>query len=61
MWYAIGMTKEQLVEDLKVMAEADMEHLMEALSKGDRVHAHTFVDSLIDSVRRIEDIEAGRE
>lgn len=50
------MTKEQLIEDYKVMAKANMEHLMDALSKGHRTLAHQHVDGVIDNVRRLQDL-----
>lgn len=43
------------LNDLNVMREADLEHLAEALRKGQRVEAHGFVDSIINLSRQIED------
>lgn len=53
------MTTEQLIEDLKVMIEADAGHLAGALLQGDRVLAHGFVDAIIDNRRQLEDLSRG--
>lgn len=50
------MTKEQMIEDLKVMIIADREHFEEALRNGKRVQAHGFVDAIIDNVRKLQDL-----
>jgi hypothetical protein len=52
----MGMTKEQLIEDLKVMIAADTKHLEKALERGDTTHAHGFVDAIIGNRRQLEDI-----
>lgn len=51
------MTNEQLIEDLKVMIEADAGHLAKALVQGNRTLAHGFVDAIIDNRRELEDTE----
>lgn len=38
------------------MIAADRAHLLRAVSRGDRVHAHQFVDSIIDLQNQLEDI-----
>lgn len=50
------MTTEELAEDLKVMVEADIQHLMRALERGDRALAHGFVDAIINNRRQMEDL-----
>lgn len=55
--YAIGMTNDQLIADYKIMIKADHEHLLAALAQGNRTHAHSFVDSIIDRQREIEDLQ----
>lgn len=52
------MTKEQLIEDLKVMIKADTEHLNEALKEGARTEAHRFVDAIIDNTRQLQNIDS---
>ncbi len=54
------MTDEQLIEDLKVMIQADGGHLARALTTCHREHAHGFVDSIIDNMRRLENVERHR-
>lgn len=44
------------VQDLVAMIKADTQHLAEALKNGNRVHAHGFVDAIIDNCRELEDI-----
>lgn len=51
------MTTEQLIEDLKVMIEADAQHLAAALASGQRVQAHGFVDAIIDNTRELEKVQ----
>jgi len=41
--------------DLKVMIEADAQHLANALAAGHRVQAHELVDAIIDNSRDLED------
>lgn len=48
--------KIQQTEDLKAMILADLTHLAEALNKGNRTHAHQFVDAIIDNKRELEDL-----
>lgn len=50
------MTPEQLIEDLKVMIEADAGHLADALLRGDRPAAHRYVDAITDNRRQLEDL-----
>ena len=50
------MTNERLIKDLKVMIKADTEHLMKAVEQGNRVLAHRFVDSIIETRRELEDL-----
>lgn len=50
------MNKDQLIADLKVMIEADKKHLATAIERGDRVHAHQFVDSIIENSRALQDL-----
>lgn len=50
------MTDAQYAEDLKVMIQADMGHMIKHLSRGDRVLAHQFVDSIIDNTRELENV-----
>lgn len=48
---------EHLIEDLKAMIKADTDHLATALENGDRVHAHQFVDAIIDNRRELQDLQ----
>jgi hypothetical protein len=49
--------KAMLTRDYQEMIEADAGHLVKALVKGDRVHAHQFVDAIITNRRLLEDLE----
>lgn len=49
------MTNEQMITELKAMIEADARNLAEALTTGHRVHAHRYVDAIIDNSRELED------
>lgn len=51
-----GYTKQDEIEDLKVMIEADTGHLATELLAGNRVIAHQIVDAIIDNKRRLEDL-----
>jgi hypothetical protein len=50
-----GLSAGQLIEDYKEMIKADMGHLYKALENGQRVHAHQYVDAIIDNAQLIED------
>ena len=52
------MTKEQLIEDFRIMIEADRGHLLKALENGERFNAHRFVDAIIDTQQELEDLGA---
>lgn len=52
----MASTKTILLVDLPVMIEADKEHLAKAVERGDRTHAHRFVDAIIDNQRQLEDL-----
>jgi hypothetical protein len=51
----------RLIDDYKVMIDADARHLVKALERGDRVAAHGFVDAIIDNSRNVEDVIARSE
>jgi hypothetical protein len=51
------MDKIELARDYEVMIEADKGHLAKALAEGRRVHAHEYVDAIINNQRLLEDLE----
>lgn len=48
------------VINLTKAISADRAHLLRAVSNGDRVHAHQFVDSIIDLQNELEDLIGGQ-
>jgi hypothetical protein len=50
------MTDLEYAEDLKVMIEADMGHMISNLSRGNRVLAHGHLDAIIDNARELENV-----
>lgn len=51
------MTNEELVEDLKVMIEADRKNMDEAITRGWPVEAHRHLDALMENTRQLEDLQ----
>jgi hypothetical protein len=50
------MNKDQLIQDMKTMIDADRIALVQEIDRGDRAKAHATLDAIIITQQKLEDL-----